>query len=479
MVTNRCLGRFKVKWLLASPVMALAIGLLIMSMIAMAAPRAVSAADFRIEDFIVLVDDQLLFTGPGSVLSNKGGDWPLSPPIHRRSDLGSRNILQIGGSGSTYVPVEASALTDVAVIGRNVRLRNFAKVSHVIYDDVAGSYSKSGTSIVGPSLVETFAINSIAGTDSDLPAFPAFPTFTASANPLDDVVVAASATVNLAPGIYRDLRVGLKGIVNFTESGIYTFRRIIINQNSNYSLNMLANDIEIRVQDFVALGEYGRINPSAATGVVFYVAGLDDSYAGANGNALGVNRVAGRLPAGQFPAAFQYRGDGIFNACFVFVPNGTINLKGAQTFDTQWFGDSFKQFQAKGFTLQQIIEPPCFEVPGIECACISNFKLLSDGRLRLNGVNFSEDTVFTLEIFSQGYNTALSSFTAGAGDEATVPISELIITASDTMTTKQPLSNYGVSAGNFFMGIVYPVDPQTGNTGGYCIFTDKALVILP
>jgi hypothetical protein len=448
-------------------------------MLTIVAPSGAVAKELRLEDFIVLVDYQLRLSGAASVLSFTGGLGPENPPIPRRSDLGSRDYASIGGNASTYVPTAASAVTDVAIIARRVTLRNFAKVSQVIYDDVGGSFNDVGTSgRVGPSLLQTFADNSLTSTDGlEFPAFPAFPTITPSLNPADDIIVPTNVTKNIVPGTYRDLVVAYRGIARFKESGTYIFRRIIANVGV-YNLIMDVGDIEIRVQDFVHLAEYGSFNPTDAKDVTLFIAGQDGSYGAdsrRNRSYLGVTRAAGgRLPAGIFPAAFQYTGDGVFNACFVYVPNGTMNLGGVTTYAAQWFGDSWQEIRGLRITLKHPGEI-CFESPGIECACITNFNLKANGTLKVTGVNFSTATIERLAVFTEGYSAVLGGVTQGDAS-ADQLVATLDITAPDTFTTINDVKSL-LPAGNYFLGIIYPVDPKTGNTGGYCIFTDKALVI--
>jgi len=466
----------------AKPIMAIAAGLLLMSLLAVTIPASVQANDLRLEDFIILVDDQLRLEGPASIYSYYGGVGPEDPPIPRRSDLGSRNMGIFGGRANTWVPAEASAVTDVAIIAPNVTLSRFAKVSHVIYDDVGGSFSDPVTvGRVGPSLLETFANNSLTSTDGlDLPAFPAFPSFTASSSSADDIVVATSASVDVLPGTYRDLVLGLNSVARFKESGVYIFRRIIANRASSYAFIMETDDIEIRVEDFVRFAEYGSFNPTGAKDLTLYVAGQDGTYgtdSRRNRNNYGVTRAeGGRLPAGRYPAAFQYTGDGVFLACFVFVPNGTMNIRGHSNpaWATQWFGDSLQEIGGLQIALKHPGEI-CYELPGIDCACITNFKLKGDGTLKVTGVNFSTATVERLAIFTEGYAAALGGVTQGdAGADQLV--ATLNIVAADTFYTLNNVQSL-LAPGKYWLGIIYPEDPKTLNVGGYCIFTDKPLDI--
>ncbi|MCE5335142.1 MAG: hypothetical protein LLG06_11225 [Desulfobacteraceae bacterium] len=318
------------------------IAVALLSVFMLTVPNASSAASYSLGNFLILVDDQLVLKGAANVNCCEGASIPA------RSDLGSRNSIVLGGTAATNVPVGAPALKDVAVIAPNVKLGSFAHVSQVIYDAATGSYVASGSGIIQPNpgnLYNDLGNNPLNDTGSkDLPAFPVFPIITVGAS---DVVVPQNGNVNISPGSYRDLIVGAYGTVNFTTTGIYQFRRIVASTATAYSLVMQADNIQINVNDFVSLGEFGNINPTGRPGLSFYVAGMDGTYGGANKNAKGVAR-----DSGTFPAAFQYAGDGVWNACLVFVKNGTANIKGHTLFATQWFGNSLQEISNLSLDLQ-------------------------------------------------------------------------------------------------------------------------------
>ncbi len=446
-------------------------GILVLSALA---PSVSYAVEYNLVNFTVLVDDQLILRGPVDVT-------PVLAPGITRNDFGSRNLIRLGGGGGTDMPEGApgpacpSALPIVGIIAPNVTLNNFAHVSMVIFDQATGSYTVSGSGIVQPALpchlFNDLGNNPLQDTGSKaLPDFPSFPTITVGAA---DVVVPQSGTVNLSPGNYRDLLIGAYGKVNFTASGIYQFRRIITATASTYSLNMLADDVQINVKEFVHLSEFGNVNPTGATGLTIYVEGFDGPYGGANKNKNGVTRAIG-----TFPAAFEYFGDGHFIACFVFVKNGTMNLRGHQTFMTQWFGNSLQQIGTLGIGLQHPTEI-CF-VQALQCACINGFKLdKTTGKLTVFGENFSTKTVGKLAVFSTAAAVSGVQNLSGGDlgkDQLPASLNGLGASASTTFTTQNDMSST-LGAGTFYLGIIYPVDPNTLNPIGYCIFTDKALVI--
>lgn len=350
----------------------LTIGVALVSMLMLLAPGVLHAAaplvpptppaTYNLGDFLILVDDQLILPGPANVNCCLG-------PSGARSDLGSRSTIVLGGSATVNAPVGAPTIQDVAIIAPTVTLKKFAKVSQTITQSAA-SLIKSGSGIVGPS-VATVDPN----LPSDLPAFPPFPpSITVGTN---DINVPAKGTVTISPTLatfsttppttvaapFRDLIIGANATVIFDPGGStapYQFRRIIANTASKYQLIFNAPNITVNVAEFVRLAEFGLINQAHQTGLVFNVAGTDGTYGGANKNKLGVVRP----PAGAFPAAFEYDGDGVFVACFVFVKNGTANLRGITLYATQWFANSLQQIPNLTITLESpgekcFISTPC------------------------------------------------------------------------------------------------------------------------
>lgn len=443
-----------------------------------AMPGSALSKDYRLDNFIILVDEQIVIPGAFDVESGFGG--VRADGTARRSDLGSRDRIVLGGLLATRVPVEAPLLPTVpppldingqgvAVIGKNITLKNFARVSHIIYDLATGSFTDSRVSKVGPALTEDdLGLNSLNDTNvKALPDFPSFPTITPGTV---DIVVPANGTASPIPGAYRDLIVGSRGIVNF-QSGVYTFRRIIVGTASAYKL-IMENDVQINVKEFVRLAEYGDVNPTLSKNVTIYVEGQDGSYGGANKNAKGVTHPNGSA----LPAAFEYDGDGVFRLCFVFAKNGTMNLRGhsAPAYATQFFGNSFQEIGNLRFVLRHPGEI-CFE-NFIQCACITNFKVKADGTLQVFGTDFGPKTVARLAIFSESAGAAaLNGLSQGDIGQDQL-FADLNLIGPEEFITNAALGNT-LPLGKYILGIIYPVNTITGNTGGYCIFTDKLLEI--
>jgi hypothetical protein len=454
---------------------------------------------YRLEDFLILVDDQLIIKGYAEVYSGLGGIGTGGIP--RRSDIASRNIAVIGGTGPTTIPREAPVLKDVAVIAPNLQLKNFRRLSHIIYDTKTDTCTSG---CVGPGLSEgppdpgvpdvcTNSLNTTGGTNC-LPDFPAFPVmpdpFPAVGGSTTDVICPASGSVDIYPDDiagnptpYRDLIINAYCTVNFhrahdinnIDPSIFNFRRIIANYASRYNLAFADPDIQINVAEFVRLAEYGNINPTQEKGITIYVKGLDGTYPGTisgidrrNRNQLGVLRAVG-----QFPAAFEYDGDGQVILCFVFVKDGTINLRGKShpaPWRTQWFGDSFQEISSLNISLGHPGEI-CFQLQK-DCACITDFKKLDDGRLRIKGFNFSTKTVERLAIFTENHSEILKDVKIGdAGADVLAANTNLTTTFADVFVTTNPVV---LPNGKYLLGIMYP---PSGDKEGYCMFTEKLLEI--
>ena len=117
------------------------VGLAVLALCAMAIPApSAQAREYRLVDFMILVDDQLIIKGAADVYVDSS---QVVQGIPRRSDLGSRNFIQIGGKLSTRIPVDAPTVltppgtnAGAAIIAQNVTLGNFAKVHREESDQV-------------------------------------------------------------------------------------------------------------------------------------------------------------------------------------------------------------------------------------------------------------------------------------------------------------------------------------------------------
>jgi len=493
-------------------VLALLIGIVAcLTFVGMVTPRVSHAIEYRLEDFVILVDEQLILKGGYELLPCEG------PAGVRKSDIGSRGSAVIGGTTYTRIPKGAPAVDlcpgfpdDVAVIAKDLTRGNFSQLSHIIYDTLTNNCV---TGCSGPTINEgpdkmCKNVRNDTGAIGDvdcLPDFPAFPVFSAAVGGTDfeckntdpqpcvvpavgtrDIIVGSTATVILSPGTYRDLSYGGHSHINFQfgTDGLFNFRRIFptLNAAGSYQL-IFDDDVSVRVKEFVRFTEYGNVNQTGAKGVTLYVEGFDGSYGGANKNTLGV--VRGGASA---PAAFQYQGDGVFDLCFVFVKNGTINVRGTSHgsihpasidhWSTAWFGNSLQEISSLQIRMSHPGEV-CFE-EAKECACITDFKVLTSGqdagKLQVKGFNFSKNTVERLAIFSETATSGgpLKDVTGGNLGKDQL-FADLNIISPNEFRTKNTLTSIGLPINpgeKYLLGIMAP---PTGNPVSYCIFAEKLL----
>lgn len=144
-----------------------------------------------------------------------------------------------------------------------------------------------------------------------LPVFSSLPALQTGTPNATDVNVGTSGTRTLAPGTYRDLIVGRKGVVTFT-GGVYVFRSIQLNREVKL---LFSAPSTIQVQQRMLSGVFTTIQPGAgstatAATIVFHVAGI-------NGTGGGITET---------PKSVEIGTDNIVSAN-IYAPNGTLWLR--------------------------------------------------------------------------------------------------------------------------------------------------------
>ena len=168
--------------------------------------------------------------------------------------------------------------------------------------------------------------------------------------------------------------------------------------------------IFIKVEEFVQFQEYGNVNGTntkvginkSHTVLEFQVRGQDGSYGGVNKNPDGLP-LGGGDPE---PAAFVYYGDGMFYACRVIAPYGTVGFGGHQTYGTQVIGQSFRHVNNIAMSFQAA-PSACFDMGALAgSACIDDFDVIPENgltgeglNLEVRGVNLAQDSFRRLGIF--------------------------------------------------------------------------------
>ena len=331
---------------------------------------------FTLNDMVILTDGDINIPGffnvvQGSICSRTGD-------------------IDLGGAGGTSVKVPIGACgdtsSDVIAATGAINLGNYAFVAHTRANSVVKTGVGGCTNIADPAMA--------------CPDNPPFPSFSASSNAADDKVCTASGT-DIFPGTYRDLQILQNGKCNFRGPGEYNFRRVFANVPSKYELNFLDRPLlcdpdlfpfNLNVKEFMFLGEFGLINVAETPSVFFHVEGIDGSYGGANKSPI--------------LSAFTYMGDGAFLTCYVFVPNGTIGLRGIpkhighSEYHTRWIGEAFRQIASLRINIAGPLNPECCAVER-DCACIINFfdkadfdkTVIAGSTIRLTGKGFKGSTV--------------------------------------------------------------------------------------
>jgi hypothetical protein len=387
----------------------------------------------------------------------------------KRGSICSRegNIV-LGGKGKTWVDQgnpygnnDSSLDTGDTVVtestGAELELKHFARfgpeeTNQTAYTD---NLNPSGTSGVRlPPVVHSASL----ATCPDDPPFPVFIYGT------KDVVCERGGT-DIFPGTYGDLSVAIDGVCNFRGPGDYIFRSIQT-MNTSYELNFLngecdaSNGFNINVATFVTFGEYGSVNRSGADSVFIHVAGYDGPYTGVgNGN----NNTKATLNPTKLPSVFEYRGDGHFNVCYVFTPNGTTALKGISksTWNTQWINLYIEQTTSQTiYTGVMEDYEACCETPP-DCACILDFWESGD-TLYIIGKGFNTRSVKTVLFFEE--NETIDDL-SDPGDSATCKQPIINIIDSENMEVVVPA---GCPSGKYYVGL---------ENGGFCYAKNKKLNI--
>lgn len=363
-------------------------------------------------------------------------------------------MIKLGGLSKAFVPFDAPALRDVAIYGYRIDMERISRMSDAIVPDPAwpdsGVYAQgvkipvdhTEAGIRGPAYIREIL------TPDQLPALPPFPSY-ASTGP--DIVIPPAGSLTLTPGNYGTLYVGPKATLNLDGPGDYIFKWVYVAEGALvdpiHDEDIAIPWTRILVEDFVSVREFVVFNPDddpndptddptrPNKSVYIYVANPDGCVAEAvNDNEPGLE------PSGC-PAAFEYYGDREFNACYVYTPNGTSNLRGVgdpDGYDIQFIGKHFQGLNRK----VQLRSPPKDQCPPFgevaECGTIGRvtnslryrelidaggtlptdeigaLKCMANGELQVKGWYLSLEkpaTVWTLEFYKVLDNLPVNTVT--------------------------------------------------------------------
>ena len=290
-------------------------------------------------------------------------------------------LVILGGNSKTFIPKKAPQLRDVAIYGFEIDMFRISKMSDAVVPDptlypLSGVVEKDVRGITLPPNVQT------GFTPDQFDPMPAFPVIAAAGA---NVNVPNRGEVTLAPGIYGDLTIGGAATVKLDGPGDFTFKSIHADNGCVFDPihdENIETATNIYVEEFVHFGEFCDINPDddpddpnddpdmPNKSVYFYIQGTDGSYGGANDSVDGLD--------GSGPAAFEYFGDRQFNACFVYTPNGTNNLRGVgdpRGYDVQFLGKHFQGLNLKVelYSPTKTQCPPL--VPPVQCGAIGRLTI--------------------------------------------------------------------------------------------------------
>ncbi len=345
----------------------------------------------------------------------------------------------LGGRGNVRMNLVDSMISTQDTT-KSIFLYNFAKISTAATNNL----QVIGTSGIGMP-------GSVLPPEA-CPADPPKPTFDVSYDAADDVVCTRAGT-DIVPGKYRDLTVEFRGVCNFQGPGDYNFRSINADTNSTYAFNFLSghcnaeNGFNVNAKEFAYFGEYGFFNKDNTPSVFLYVDGIDSDWP--ERTFRHTNFIS---PYTLTYPAFGYKGDGEFNACYVFVPNGTVALKGKsdKPFNAVWLGKYFWEWS----TLRIETQPPgnfedCCQKKFF-CVTIYDFlaKVVAVGdTVTIFGNGLSSSTVDAVYLFPVGGTINLVDPAASAA------CSQSTITFVDdaTMQIQVPAA---CAPGDYYLGII-------------------------
>ena len=232
-----------------------------------------------------------------------------------------------------------------------------------------------GTSpvVVCPSQQDASLTNMPANAAA-LDAVIPFPIFTPGTSPADDLVVAAGATEVLDPTtkygrivLMQNARLVLPSAGNYDVLSIAT--EGIRGEETRAYIDVESENVNLNVKEYLALGHRSRVNQAGTRLFRIYVEGGDNNtidtwYADVTG--------------------FDFRGDGTFNACFVYSPEATQTWRGRPYLQTSYTTQAFAKNFAQNFRDKLLIrfehpqDPECFEIPP-EYVCATIGRVIPPG----------------------------------------------------------------------------------------------------
>jgi hypothetical protein len=307
---------------------------------------------------------------------------------------------------------------------------------------------------------------------------PPFPSFTASTNPLDDIVCTRLGT-DIVPGTYRYLLVEKDGRCNFRGPGEYNFELIQSGRRGNAVFSFLDmppicdkfSPVIINVKSYVLIAEDNKFNVENIEPVYINIEGPDNAF---KDDPVAENICPFGLDDPTLHSVFCHRGDGVLNVCRIHAPQGTVALRGALNARGQILSKHFED--VRGLPVR--VTPPdadcCFDTP--ECACIisfSNFTNIFKGQtaavgetVLIRGQDFNRSTVDKVIFVSTSAPNVDVSSPAGVCEVMRTDPGFTFV----NNTSIEVVVPAGCPADNYFLGIA---------NGAVCVKTDIELTVTP
>ena len=395
-----------------------------------------------------------------------------------RSDVCAVLSLTLGGTSAAAVPKEATKLVDVALAAQTIFLEKKSKSSDCVWDTNLGALVEGAN--VSKVCPEQQPVD-LTGMPTDISTVIPFPTIAPGASPADDLDVPQSETYELyltgptcmpsadadgcAVAPFGRITLNLNSTIRLMEAGSYQALSIATSGSSTRSFIEVAQErTSLLVKEYMLMGHRSNVNVDDTRLFKVFVEGID------------ANNVANWSAS---ETAYSFRGDGAFNACYVYSPNGTQTWRGKPTKQRGYKTQVFTKAIVQDTNLNIIFEHPqdeeCFALE-TDCACISQsaVPMLCDsatGAVRIEAINAYDKSVGELLFLTEDALLPAAPTTTQLRDAScfSIPGAELTFndTTRDSIITPDIFdpSDIQTACGtpeNLVPYIVGPVDPAEG-----------------
>lgn len=368
-----------------------------------------------VKNCLIYTTESVTLPGPFDVFAG------ANDPSTYRSDVCSLGTTTVGGNAQkATVPVEAPVQVDVAVVAPTINLQRASDTSECVFDTGVGGSLNVATNVGTACPVQRDLDLSVM--PNDIGAVIPFPTITPAGDAVTEVLT--GGTLALGPGNYGRIVLYPNATLQLTGAGEYHFKSIrTITDETRAFIQVDSARTDLYVEEYLLLGHRSQVNASDTRLLKVYVAGGD-------------GWVFDRWTGPQ--AGFTFRGDAVFNACYVYSPNATQSWRGKplrniqRAYKTQSFGKAyFHDTTTAAFrvAMDHPQDPECFEPP-IETEIICESKTLDPtslsaaaGTVEATVTLFSSSGANTPGVIVRDTMDAPLSFAAGSALYQGSPVS--------------------------------------------------------